>query len=175
MAKTKYGFSGLNTNLNPQLSNTIASTPTPPSQERIFGRVKSIVLDSSHPQFEEVGKWTGLGVIYFTLVTDYSPSLIPAWPNPNFIKRIPAINEIVVIEYLPGDLNISSTQKKAYYTSVVNIFNNINNNAFPTNPDFYNTPKVNKNFFVVEAGSPISRTPPPVSAEKLDSMEYFRI
>ncbi len=37
------------------------------------GRVISIVLDSTHPRFEELGGWNGLGTIEYTLVDQNVP------------------------------------------------------------------------------------------------------
>ena len=35
----------------------------------VFGRVKSIILDETHPRYEELGGWNALGIIEFETVS----------------------------------------------------------------------------------------------------------
>jgi hypothetical protein len=65
-------------------------------------RILSIVLDSSHPRFIELGEWNALGVIEYELVNSpYSrplskdfkfPTASPLNPS---VKSFPLINEIL--------------------------------------------------------------------------------
>ena len=60
-------------------------------------RVKSIILNESHPRFKELGEWNGLGIIEFDFVTKPSDSKnqFPiAKPLLSNIKNFPLINEI---------------------------------------------------------------------------------
>ena len=65
---TKFGFSGLNQNLN----NNQNSISTKQSQTKdnlenliVIGRTIDIILDDKHPKFKELGEWTSLGIIEF--------------------------------------------------------------------------------------------------------------
>jgi len=155
MAKTNYGFNGLNTNLNPQLTNSDNTLNNISHKDSYIAiRVLDIVLDNKHPKFNEVGGWTGLGAIYFTPVT--SPSTIPgvAYPNFTYVKSYPLINEIVYMISLPGDnLNKDKSKVKNYYVGNVNVWNHPHHNAFPSNPGLAPVSQ-RKTLPLLELGSP---------------------
>ena len=66
-----YGFTSLNKNLNNNLNNGFnVQTALATSGLITTGRVVSIVLDDSHPLWEEVGEYNGIGTIEFQSVTD---------------------------------------------------------------------------------------------------------
>jgi len=156
MARTNYGFNGLNSNLNSTvtgLSNAINKMALDQEDLFIAVRVKQIVLDDSHPKFEEVGGWTGLGAIFYTPVKGpQNVSSLPAYPNYVGVKQYPTIDEIVYLLPLPGDLNKDNNKVRNYYVGGVNIWNHPHHNAFPGNPNVAPSSQ-QKSFDMIEAGS----------------------
>ena len=137
---TKFGFESFNKQLNTTSQNNVFNILATLSQTITAVRVKSIVLNETHPRFKELGEWNGLGTIEFQAVDNPQESVsystaVPLFPN---AKTYPLINEIVFLLTLPdnniGDLVSSS---KSYYLSVVALWNHPHHNAYPTNP---NTP-----------------------------------
>ena len=129
-----YGFSGLykrqssnrntsSTNFNNLLSTNIT-----------ISRVKSIVLDDTYPNFENIGGWNSLGCI---TTYDNDNLILPLNSN---TKHYPLINEIVYI--ITGAIIIGTSDKNElvtkpglFYMNVVGIFNNPHHNAYPFNLD----------------------------------------
>ena len=101
----------------------------------IFGRVKSILLEESHPRFEELGGWNALGTIEFETVSTPNSNiqLLPtAKPLDPTFRSFPLINEIVYILALPNtDIGEFSTTKTIYYINTVGLWNHPHHNAFP--------------------------------------------
>jgi hypothetical protein len=137
---TKFGFESFNKQLNTTNQGNIFNALATLAQTITAVRVKSIVLNESHPRFKELGEWNGLGTIEFQSVNNPQESVsystaVPLFPN---AKTYPLINEIVFLVTLP-DNNIGelTTSSKSYYLSVVALWNHPHHNAYPTNP---NTP-----------------------------------
>jgi len=101
-------------------------------------RVKSIILNESHPRFKELGEWSGLGIIEFDFVTKPSDSKnqFPiAKPLLSNIKNFPLINEIVYIMSLPSsEIGEATTATELYYINIISIWNHPHHNAYPENP-----------------------------------------
>lgn len=154
---TTYGFSGLMKNLSSNASNLSLGLAISDLKNLITAvRVKSIVLDESHPRFIELGEWNTLGAIEYELVTSpilNSNSLPVAYPlNANF-KSFPLINEIVYLISLPntkiGESNVVTTP---YYINTVGLWNHPHHNAYPLNSN--NIPSIqNKDYNQTQAGS----------------------
>lgn len=135
---TKYGFEAFNNTININNENSISQALASLQGQITAVRVKSIILDASHPRFKELGEWNALGVIEYQQVDNplespqYSTAA-PLYPN---LKNYPLINEIVFLIPLPnnsiGQLN-SSTQ--SYYVNIVSLWNHPHHNAYPSNPD----------------------------------------
>jgi hypothetical protein len=131
---TKYGFAALNQGLN---VNGLFTLKTSEQTQGLItsARVKSIILDETHPRFKELGEWNALGVIEFTSVT--SPTNVEATPPtaaPIFTnnKGFPLLNEIVYILTLPDSgLGTSTNSTKLYYISPVSLWNHPHHNGFP--------------------------------------------
>jgi hypothetical protein len=173
MARTNYGFSGLNNSLNSQvtgLANASIQAALDTKNDLIAVRVTDIVLDDSHPKFNEVGGWTGLGAIFYTPVNSTpNPTSFPAYPNFNGIKQYPLINEIVYLLPLPGNLNSGNTKVRNYYIGGVNIWNHPHHNAFPSNPNI--PPQTQrKSLAMTELGSTIAVSPEP---QEVNLGNYF--
>ena len=137
---TKYGFDAFNHSLNNQDQGVIYQALINLQQLITAVRVKSIVLDASHPRFKELGEWNGLGTIEFQDVNNPidSPSYSTAVPlNPNS-KNFPLINEIVYLITLPdNNIGTLTSSTKSYYINSIALWNHPHHNAYPANP---NTP-----------------------------------
>ena len=151
-----YGFSGLNRNLNSNRNNNFKTDTALNTADLITAvRVLSIILDETHPRFEELGEWNALGTIEYELVTNpnTSPQLPIAFPLNSNIKNYPLINEIVYLISLPdteiGKVNVS---KRSYYINIVSLWNHPHHNAYPTNPN-NPPPEQNKDYIETQAGS----------------------
>lgn len=123
-------------------------------------RVKDIILDETHPEYLKYGGGQALGAIKYELIDRTSSEedtqeLPIAYPLNNVVRVYPLINEIVLLEVATNaissvaekksnpDLRLSLKNdnenesrfklnaKKVYYTTVVGIWNNPNNNAIP--------------------------------------------
>ena len=99
-------------------------------------RVKDIVLNDSHPKFEEVGGWNGLGTIFY--ITTANPvygeqtTEQKAKPALSNTKQFPLINEIVYVFSLPNpDNQLGGTSEEQYYLNTVNVWNSQHHNALP--------------------------------------------
>jgi len=152
----KYGFSGLNKNLNSQLFNISRLTGDSISKQLITSvRVKSIVLNETHPRFIELGEWNSLGAIEYELVT--SPNTLNPFPvaypiNTN-IKSYPLVNEIVYIIAL-SDTGIggNSVSARNYYIGNVNLWNHPHHNGYPINTNQVSTAQ-NKDYTQTQLGN----------------------
>jgi hypothetical protein len=156
-----YGFSGLNQNLNSNRNNNFTTnTALGLSNLIISARVLSIVLDESHPRFNELGGWNGLGTI------EYEPVNVPfprplvenfAFPtattlNPN-VKNYPLINEIVYLISLPNtEIGETTVSTNSYYINITSLWNHPHHNAYPSTPN--NLPSSQqKDYIQTQAGS----------------------
>ena len=155
MPTADYGFSGLNRNLNPQLRKNFGDFST--SKQTITPvRVVSIVMDSTHPRFKELGEWNALGTIEYTLVDNPTPANAilpvakPADPN---LKNYPVLNEIVLISNLPNtDIGQFASSAIPYYTNIVALWNHPHHNAFPQNDNIL-PPSQQKDYIQTQLGS----------------------
>jgi hypothetical protein len=122
----------------------------------IFGRVKSIILDETHPRYEELGGWNALGIIEFETVATPTTNIqvLPtAKPLDSTFKSFPLINEIVYILALP-DTSIGefASTKTNYYINTVGIWNHPHHNAFPQNSNIL-PPAQQKDYIQTAVGS----------------------
>lgn len=131
----EFGFSSFNQTSNPNNRNNNGQLLTAIQNLVQAVRVKSIVLDSSHPRFKELGEWNSLGAIEYQLVNNPLESTIypVAFPLNPSNKNLPLINEIVFLLALPstniGTSLASST--RSYYFSIVSLWNHPHHNAYP--------------------------------------------
>jgi len=135
MAKSRYGFSALNNNLNSSTSN-LGNNLSNVSANNTAVRVISIVLDDKHPRFNELGGWNGLGTIEFQSVENPQelviyPTARPIYPN---VKNYPLKNEIVFLMSMPNTgIGSSTTSTQNYYISVISLWNHPHHNGYPLN------------------------------------------
>lgn len=122
----------------------------------ITGRVISIVLNETHPRFQELGGWNGIGSIEYDLVnspTSPTQDHPVAKPLDASFKSLPLINEIVYIVDLPNtDIGGFSGAVSKYYANIVSIWNHPHHNAFPQNSNVL-PPSQQKDYIQTEAGS----------------------
>lgn len=92
-------------------------------------RVKDIILDENHPEYEKYGKVDSLGAIKYALLdsktnTEDTTSLPPAFPLNNHSKVLPLRNEVV---YLIRGVKADNYYEQAdYYLPPISLFNDIN-------------------------------------------------
>jgi len=149
----KYGLGAFNQALN---SSTNASNV--PSIGNILQpvRVKSIILNESHPRFKDLGEWNGLGIIEYENIANPISSNSPlpyARPLLSNQKSFPLINEIVFLFSLPNtDIGQFTTSNDNYYLTTVSLWNHPHHNAYPTQPNTL-PPTQQKDYIQTQAGS----------------------
>jgi len=128
----RYGLSA-NYNLYAPKQGTKSFTST---TSIISSRVRDIILNDTHPQFNNFGGWNGIGTIFIEAVKNPILSkeipLIPASPAFPNIKQYPLINELVPVVYL-ADANVEQNTSNitAYYLPPINVWNSQVHNAVP--------------------------------------------
>jgi len=155
MGVRRYGQAAANQVFNkqatPQVDDNIAF---------ISARVLSIILDESHPRYQELGGEKAIGYVEIEIISPPSapqsgtPTIAqPLFPN---ISNYPIINEIIFLLKLPNP----STQTKSssttyYYFTPINLWNTVHTNPLP-NPQFGKIVEkgAGKTYDMVETGFP---------------------
>jgi hypothetical protein len=160
---TKFGFGGLNTNLNSNantISTNLGLTKEGLSNLIVVGRVIDIVLDKDHPKFKELGEYSSLGTIEFIdtqIQSDKSSpgsSVLYAKPLFSNVKNYPIFNEIVYIISLPNQgVMENGDSKQYYYFNSINVWNTPHHNAVPFFIETNSQNTQNKNYQVTALGS----------------------
>ena len=155
----KFGFAGLNSNLNPtDTTSNLGAQINKLLSMHVSGRVIDIILDDTHPDFVEFGEWNGVGTIKFELV-DFQTGNINGRPTarpffPQF-KTYPLINEIVYLIKLPdSDIGSQTSSESYYYLNSISIWNHPHHNAYPNlikNTEL--SPSQQKDYQDIEGGS----------------------
>ena len=153
-----YGFSGLNKRQNLSNNNNYTINGFSTLKDLIItARVKSIILDESHPYFDKVGGWQALGSIE---IEGIFPQNIIRPLNPN-VKNFPLVNEIVYIInglHHYGANGLLSTPNQ-YYLNGLGIWNHPHHNAYPfSSTNLPDTTLQNKSLDQIQAGSPKQTT-----------------
>jgi len=99
-------------------------------------RVKSIILDNTHPSFSSFGDWNSIGTIFWeALDNPLDGFIVKQFAQPIFsnIKNYPLINELIYIIQLPTT-NITTTLQSVgyYYFPPINVWNSQIHNAMPS-------------------------------------------
>ena len=112
------------------------STVTVP-ENRVIARVVDVVLDKNHPDYELFGKDQAInGIRYKVLSSSQDEEESTGFPfaycgNVSIVK-VPLVNELVEIVTDVADSVVETSYKpKAYYTKIVNVWNNAHHNASP--------------------------------------------
>lgn len=156
MALNKTGLAFLTQTFNPQGNfEGLGSSIDELDLKIIPARVTDIVLDETHPKFNEVGQFNGLGTIFFEKINFEdnnltNPSAKPFFPQ---LKNYPLLNEIVLLCYLP-DSNMGSrdTSKIYYYLNAISIWNHPHHNAYPNMFDGINDEDQRNDYKSIGAG-----------------------
>jgi hypothetical protein len=166
MGQGDFGFSSVNNNLNLSNNNGFGvSTLSNLDNLIVPARVKSIVLDSTHPRFIKLGGWSALGVIEYELVSNpvASSKLSVAYPLNSNIKNYPLLEEIVYVLALPNTgIGENNSSQKSYYNNVA-VWNHPHHNAYPTKSNKVQSSQ-NKSYDQTQAGSPSIISSNPVKA-----------
>lgn len=158
-----FGFSALQSGFNPGSPGTSKSLDSVKlANLNATGRVISIVLDDTHPRYEELGGSKAIGAIEIINVSggtgDYSTTTKNqnykvAYPLQPGIKNYPLINEVVYLTSQPTNkLQVRTGAKALYYISVVNLWNHPHHNAIPYSAGS-NTPENSKSYEQTSLGS----------------------
>lgn len=139
---SKTGFAAVNTGAQAGNTGTVrTANELYLANSRSAGRVVSVVLDKTHPRYEELGGPKAIGAVEIVDVTagtaDYTTVsqrqllkvAYPLYPNGT---TYPLINEIVYITSLPSKKIQSKTSAVSnFYISVVNLWNHPHHNGIP--------------------------------------------
>ena len=105
-------------------------------------RVKDIILDSTHLEYDKFGGPNSIGVVKYELVGktntyEETEQLPGAFPLNNTVRTLPLKNEIVLLQVAPdSQINeLKSNNKITYYTSIVGLWNHPNHNASPSDDE----------------------------------------
>ena len=122
-------------------------------------RVKSIILDSSHPRYNELGGDNGIGTIMYDDNVELPntnnnifqfPYSSPLFSN---VKNYPLINELVYVLQLPStDIGTNTSDTQTYYLNIIALWNHPHHNAYPDN-SFALPPSQNKDYQKTGVGS----------------------
>lgn len=121
-------------------------------------RVKSIILNSSHPRYNELGGDNGVGIImYDDNIKLPNPSNVNnfPWAAPLYsnVKNYPLINELVYIFDFPStNIGNNTTFTQTYYINTIALWNHPHHNAYPDNPSTL-PPSQNKDYKQTDVGS----------------------
>lgn len=113
--------------------------------EVLPARVKDIILDSSHPEYQKYLGPESIGAIKYSLIdrnidTNDSTTLAVAFPANRNFTTYPVKNEIVLLikgpkEDLQSPTNTRYVERVDYYLPVVGIFNQVNSNILNDETD----------------------------------------
>lgn len=125
------------------------------NSKMIVGRVKDIILDETHPKFQEYGGWNAVGTIFYELVNFTSAGSItfakPFFPQ---IKTYPLIGELVLLLALPNtNIGQKTSSESYYYLNNINLWNHPHHNAYPGVLDQQLPPQQSKDYQQVGEGS----------------------
>ena len=96
----------------------------------IPARVKDIILDDSHPEYDLFGGPNAVGAVKYEIVAkDFTyedpKELAIAFPINSAVREFPLLNEIILLTTAPDSTinNIKGSNKVTYYTTVVGLWN----------------------------------------------------
>ncbi len=126
-----------NLSLNTAIRGGTTSQSRSGGKGTYYGRVVDVILDESHPQYLNKGGGISINGVFYKPLTstasEQSPTDLPfAYQQQAQIKTVPLIGEIIQVEPLPipSDTDFIGKTRK-YYTKILNIWNNANNNFYP--------------------------------------------
>ena len=120
----------------------------------VAARVTDIVLDENHPKWNIVGRWNGIGAIFYEFVNQSATGTATnyALPYDAQSKTYPLVNEIILLFSLPNNNMGQSTNSKSYfYLKPLGIWNHPHHDAYP-NPTTYG-PNQKQDYKATEFGA----------------------
>jgi len=156
----RFGFASVNKTLNQNKENNsrFQEDLNTLSLQVITARVTDIILDGTHPDFDLVGGYSGIGAILYEPIgvaplpiSSTRTFATPLLPN---IKNYPLVDEVVILFYLPNkQINQNSNIKQYYYLNPIAIWNNQHLNAYPNlNTNNFVQSTENKTYQDIEQG-----------------------
>lgn len=136
-------------NLSPVISALSKDTPRV-STKNLVGKVYGVVTTQNTPtkeMFEKVGGFNAIGTIFYldydqaknttgSIDNKFLDSCKVARPFNPQIQNYPLINELVSLTELPGPASqVLNSSSRTYYTGVLNIWSNQQQNSQPANND----------------------------------------
>lgn len=143
MAIYKEGQNAINNIYNPTAYNNIIANIESEKLGKIQAvRIKSIILDSTHPRYEELGGPNSIGTVLYDdnveipNINNNLSSFPFARPLYSNIKNYPLINELVYVINLPStDIGVNTALKTTYYINIIALWNHPHHNAYPDTPN----------------------------------------
>lgn len=134
---------GISSNLSPTKSGIFENFIS--KRDSVYvGRVKDIILNSNYPKIETYGGEEAIGGIFFEFQNYNSPGLTFAKSFFPQFSSYPLVNELVLIQKLPGNnINDAASNEVFYYINMINLWNHPHHNAFPNVGDI-NTSTTNQ-------------------------------
>jgi hypothetical protein len=130
-------MSPYNYSLGTELSNNSNRNTTTQTNTVEYGRVVSVVLDKGSDDYKIFGGPDSIGGVRYRRIgvfkdEDFSQDLPFAYPLNVESNYLPVVGEIIRIQNRPIESSIIQSTKKNrnFYTGVVNIFSEINNNRY---------------------------------------------
>jgi hypothetical protein len=127
-----------NTSDNNVVYNNVKNAVNDLNSFLVVARVTDIVLNDQHEYFNNVGRYNGIGAIYYEIVnqsgtnTDSNGNDNFALPYDPHIKSYPLVNEYVVLIKLPNNQTGNLTAAVSYfYLSPVNLWNHPHCDPYP--------------------------------------------
>lgn len=137
-------------NLSPFVSAISRKNNFPLSNKTQVGRVYGVVTTQDTPtkkQFERVGGFNGIGTIFYldyetaknttgSVDDSFFDNCKLASPLQFQTSYYPVLGELVALEDYPSPVSqIQNTTSKKYYTEIINLWNNSQQNSQPANDD----------------------------------------
>ena len=131
-----------------------------------YGRVVEVILDEDHPKYGAKGGAISINGVFYKPISSVKDEntyeeLPFAYQYSSHIKSVPLIGEIVKVEPqpVPSGNDVGGRTRK-FYTNIINIWNNANNNFYP---DLNNNKNIDltqkKSFLELGNVNPIGSSP----------------
>jgi hypothetical protein len=157
MAKMKFGLVGSTSGAGSSKQNNNLENKISNAQGKVVAaRVIDIVLDENHKYYGDVGRWNGIGAIFYEIVNKSGTKSYPnfALPYDAQLKTYPLINEIVLLISLPNQsMGFVSSNESYFYMSPLGIWNHPHHNAYPNVLDKINDEEQTRDYPSSTSGS----------------------
>jgi hypothetical protein len=137
MINSRFGFAGINQPYSANSSiDAINRRIGNISNKLIPVRVTDVILDESHPDFNNLGEWNSIGIIKYELLNflpEETSNVKTARPLLANTKTFPLKNEIVFLIAFPNTNSLGNLTDDEifYYLNVISLWNHPHHNAYP--------------------------------------------